>query len=123
MTAPCRHHRDHGQTICLTRQPPGLILSPLEEEPQLVLLACFPRDRMIVQYSYITWSPPRLAPQEALELGRQIAMHRRDNFGREFRRSLGKPKQHHERSGVQKWPAPTRYALTVVVLALCLFGL
>jgi len=78
---------------------------------------------MIVQYSYITWSPPRLRPEEAVELGRQIAMNGREDFVREFRKSLGKAKPQQQQSGIQKWPAPARYALLVAILALCLFGL
>ena len=78
---------------------------------------------MIVQYSYITWSPPRLTPDEALELGRQIAKNGRENFVHEFRKSLGKAKPQKQQSGIQKWPAPARYALLIAVLALCLFGL
>ena len=78
---------------------------------------------MIVQYSYITWSPPRLAPEEALELGRQIAVYGRETFIREFRKSLGKPRQPQQATGVKKWPAPARYALIIAILGLCLFGL
>ena len=78
---------------------------------------------MIVQYSYITWSPPRLAQEEAIELGRKIAMNGRENFVRDFRKSLGQVKPQQQQSGIQKWPAPARYAFLIAVLALCLFGL
>jgi len=64
-----------------------------------------------------------LPQEEALDLGRQIAMHGRENFVREFRKSLGKPKHQQQPSGIQKWPAPARYAFIVAILALCLFGL
>ena len=77
---------------------------------------------MIVQYPYITWSPPRLTPEEAIELGRQIARDGRENFEREFRKSLGKAKPQQRQTGIQKWPAPARYALLVAVVALCLCG-
>lgn len=77
---------------------------------------------MFVQYTYITWNPPRMTQEEALELGRQIAMNGRENFVREFRKSLGKPKLQQQQSKIQKWPAPARYALSVAFLGLCLFG-
>ncbi|MBI4325415.1 MAG: hypothetical protein HY674_09140 [Chloroflexi bacterium] len=64
-----------------------------------------------------------MAPKDAIELGRQIAMHGRENFVREFRKSLGKAEPQQQQSGIQKWPAPARYALLVAVFALCLFGL
>jgi len=45
---------------------------------------------MIVQYQYITWSPPNLSEAEEVELGRQIALVGREHFVREFRKSIGK---------------------------------
>jgi hypothetical protein len=78
---------------------------------------------MIVRYSYISWNPPRLAPAEAIELGRQIALQGREPFIREFRKSLAKPTPQQQRNSFKTWPAPARYALLIAVLALCLFGL
>ena len=35
---------------------------------------------MIVQYSYITWSPPKLTEEQILELGKQITLDGREQF-------------------------------------------
>jgi hypothetical protein len=65
----------------------------------------------------------RRTQEEALELGRQIAMKGRESFVREFRKSLGKVKPQRQQSGIQHWSTPAQYSLLVAVLALCLFGL
>jgi hypothetical protein len=78
---------------------------------------------MIVQYAYISWSAPRLTQEEAIELGRQIAMNGRESFVREFRKSLSKVKPEQQQGGIQNWPAVARYAVLIAVLALCFFGL
>ena len=64
-----------------------------------------------------------MTQEDAIEFGRQIAMNGRENFVREFRKSLGKAKPQRQQSGIQNWPASARYALMLAVLALCLFGL
>ena len=76
---------------------------------------------MVVQYSYITWTPPRLAPEEALELGRQIAIRGRETFITEFRQSMGKCKPQQAKQLEKTTPA--RYIFNICILVLVLFGL
>jgi hypothetical protein len=76
---------------------------------------------MVVHYAYITWSPPRLSPKAALELGKQIASQGCESFIREFRQSLDKPKQQDQHSGVEKTPA--KIVLAILGLAVCLVRL
>jgi hypothetical protein len=72
---------------------------------------------MIVQYAYISWSPPRLMEQEELELGRRIAQVGREQFEREFRESIKKAhlKNRPPRTGIAAWPEEVRYIILIVL--------
>ena len=79
---------------------------------------------MLVQYQYVTWSPPNLTDADELELGRQIALLGREHFVRDFRPSIGKAKPNHQRQGgIGSWPPFARWAYITVFSSLCLFGL
>jgi hypothetical protein len=77
---------------------------------------------MMVQYSYVTWSPPSLTESQELELGRQIALVGREHFVREFRKSIGKSQQP-RKGGIADWPPAARWAFIVVFGGFILFGL
>lgn len=72
---------------------------------------------MIVQYSYISWSPPYLTEGEELELGQRIAAVGREQFEREFRESIKKAhlKNQTPKSGIAAWPEEIRYIILIVL--------
>ena len=73
---------------------------------------------MIVQYSYITWSPPNLRAEDRLELGRRIAAVGREQFAKEFRESIKMAhlKNRPPRIGIAAWPEEVRYIILTVFL-------
>jgi hypothetical protein len=77
---------------------------------------------MIVQYQYVTWSPPSLTDEEELEYGRQIALVGREHFVREFRKSILGSQQPKE-GGISSWHPAARWAFTAAFVSLMLFGL
>ena len=78
---------------------------------------------MIVQYQYVTWSPPNLTADEELEFGRQIALVGREHFVREFRKSIAKAKPQAQKTGITSWPPAGRWAFVIIFGGFILFGL
>ena len=73
---------------------------------------------MVVGYYLFNWKRPQLSEAEEIEFGRQIALRGREQFIRDFRRSMKRrPKREKQQF------TPGRILLTILMGGLCLFGL
>ena len=73
---------------------------------------------MYVAYYLFNWKRPRLSEADEIELGRQIALHGREHFITDFRRSMRRfPKKERK-----EW-SPGKILLFILVSGVCLSGL